>query len=218
MVGIEQGKVVKVRGMKGHPINDGDTCALPINYPPIFTAEDRLTHPMIRRNGRLVTVTWDEAITSVASGLKRIIEKYGPNAVAFYGGANNLTEEYYLMNKLMKAAIGTNNVECSTRLCMASTAAGFISTLGADAPPTCYADVDEADLFFIAGQNTAVSIPVMFRRIHAAKKKNGARVIVVDPRQTETTSIADIHLRIRPGTDVALNNTIAHVLLKEGFR
>jgi ferredoxin-nitrate reductase len=217
MVGVEGGKVVRVRGMEGHPVNDGDICVLPANYPPIFTAEDRLTQPMMRRDGALVPVTWDEAITHVADGFRRIIEEHGPDAVAFYGGAINLTEEYYLMNKLMKAALGTNNMECSTRLCMASTAVGFISTLGADAPPTCYADIEEADLFLIAGNNMAVSIPVLFRRVRAAKTKNGAKVIVVDPRRTETTAIADIHLQIRPGTDVALNNTLAHVLLKEGF-
>ncbi len=217
MVEVEENKVVKVRGMKGHPVNDGDICALAANLPPVFTAEGRLIRPMLRRNGELVPVDWNEAITHVAAELRRIIEEHGPGAVAFYGGAANLTEEYYLMNKLMKAAIGTNNVECSTRLCMASSAVGFISTLGADAPPTSYADIEEADLFFIAGNNMAVSLPILFRRVQAAKKKNGARVIVVDPRRTETAAIADIHLQIRPGTDVALNNALAHVLLKEGF-
>lgn len=216
MVGVEHGKVVKIRGMKGHPVNDGDLCSLPANSPSISTHQDRLTQPLARRNGRLVPVTWEEAIEQVAGGFQRIIAKHGPEAVAFYGGAINLTEEYYLMNKLMKGAIGTNNVECSTRLCMASTGVGLISSLGADAPPTCYADVEEADLFFIAGNNMAVSVPVMFRRLSAARK-NGAKVIVVDPRRTKTTAIADIHLQIRPGTDVVLNNALAHVLLKEGF-
>ncbi|MCP4540796.1 MAG: molybdopterin-dependent oxidoreductase [Chloroflexi bacterium] len=217
MVGVEEGKVVRVRGMEGHPTNNGDICALPVNYPPIFGAEDRLTQPLIRRNGDLVPVNWDEAIARVADDFRRIIKEHGPGAVAFYGGAMNLTEEYYLMNKLMKAAIGTNNMECSTRLCMASSAVGFISTLGADAPPTCYADIEQADLFLIAGQNTAISIPVLFRRIRAAKEQNDAKVIVVDPRQTKTADIADIHLQIRPGTDVALNNTLVHILFKEGF-
>jgi len=117
----------------------------------------------------------------------------------------------------MKAAIGTNNVECSTRLCMASAAAGFISTLGADVPPTCYADIEQADLFLIAGNNMAVSIPVLFQRLRNAKKQNGAKIIVVDPRKTKTAASADIHLQLWPGTDVALNNGLAHVLLKEGF-
>jgi len=110
MVGVKQGMVAEVRGMKGHPTNNGATCSLPINYPPIFTDKDRLTQPMIRRDGELTNVTWEKAISHVASGFNRIIEKHGPDAVAFYGGAINLTEEYYLMNKLMKAAIGTNNM------------------------------------------------------------------------------------------------------------
>lgn len=217
MVGVEGDEVAEVLGMEGHPVNKGVTCSLPLNYPTIFTAKDRLSQPMIRRNGELAPVAWEEAIAHVASGFKRIIAKHGSDAVAFYGGAINLAEEYYLMNKLMKGCIGTNNMECSTRLCMASSAIGFASTLGADAPPTCYADIEEADLFFIAGNNMAVSVPVLFRRISAAKEQNGTRVIVVDPRRTKTAAIADIHLQIQPGTDVALNNTLAHVLLKEGF-
>ncbi|MCP4699820.1 MAG: molybdopterin-dependent oxidoreductase [Gammaproteobacteria bacterium] len=217
MVGVEQGKIADIQGMQGHPVNDGDICALAANLAPVFAASGRLTRPMIRREGELKPVSWDEAIDHVAGGLRRIIEEHGPDAIAFYGGAANLTEEYYLMNKLMKAAIGTNNVECSTRLCMSSTALGFISTLGADTPPACYADIEKADLFFIAGSNMAVSVPVLFRRIRAAKKQNNAKVIVIDPRRTKTADMADIHLQIRPGTDVALNNALAHVLLKEGF-
>ncbi|KKL08555.1 hypothetical protein LCGC14_2574700, partial [marine sediment metagenome] len=217
MVGVEKEKIVIIQGMKGHPTNDGATCLFPPNSPPIFTDKDRLKQPMIRRDSQLVPISWDEVIKYVASRFKKIIEDYGPNSIAFYGGAMNLTEEYYLINKLMKGAIGTNNVECSTRLCMASSAAGFFSTLGADAPPTCYADVELADLFFIAGFNMAVSVPVLFQRLQATKKSKGAKIIVVDPRRTKTSDIADIHLQIRAGTDVALNNTLAHILLKEGY-
>lgn len=216
-VGVEEGQVLEVRGMEDHPTNHGNICALPANYPPIFTAEDRLKQPMIRFKGELVPVSWEEAISHVANGFRRIIDKHGPSSVAFYGGAMNLIEEYYLMNKLMKAAIGSNNVECSTRLCMASSALGFISTLGADAPPTCYADIEESDLFFIAGNNMAVSLPILYNRVCAAKEKNNVFVIVVDPMRTETAEIADIHLQIRPGTDVALNNALAHVLLRDNF-
>lgn len=217
MVGVSNGRVVDIHGMKGHPVNDGKICHLAKTLPQVFTASGRLTQHMIRRNGELVPVTLSEAVTHVATEFKRIIEKHGPDSVAFYGGASNLSEEYYLINKLMKGFIGTNNIECSTRLCMASSAIGFVSTIGIDAPPTCYADIEEADLFFIAGNNMAVSLPILFDRVRAARKKNGARVIVVDPRRTETAEIADIHLQIWPGTDVALNNALAHVLLEEGF-
>ncbi len=203
--------------MEDHPVNHGDICALAATLPSVLTAGGRLEQPLIRRDGVLEPATWDEAIGRVAGDIRRIVERHGAQAVAFYGGAANLTEEYYLINKLMKGALGSNNVECSTRLCMASSAAGFVSTLGADAPPTCYADVEQADLFLIAGSNMAVSQPVLFRRICAARNKTGAKVIVVDPRRTETAAIADIHLRIWPGTDVALNNSLAHVLLHEGL-
>ncbi|MDM8539042.1 molybdopterin-dependent oxidoreductase, partial [Desulfobacterales bacterium HSG17] len=190
-VGVDNGRVVNIRGLKNHPVNNGDLCNLPVYYPPIFYDKDRLKHPMIRRNGELLTVSWEEAISYVAKTLQSTVKKHGPGSVAFYGGAINLTEEYYLMNKLMKGAIGTNNVECSTRICMASTAVGFISTLGADAPPTSYRDIEEADLFIIAGSNMAVTTPVIFRRIKAAIRKNKAKVIVVDPRRTETAEIAN---------------------------
>ncbi|MDR4509782.1 MAG: nitrate reductase [Candidatus Brocadiaceae bacterium] len=217
MVGVENGKVVDIKGMKGHPVNDGRICVLPANFVPVFENEDRLTGPMIRHKGSFTEVSWDEAIAAVASGFNRIIHKHGPGAVAIYTGAMCLNEEYYVINKFLKACIGSNNIESSTRLCMASTALGFISTLGADAPPASYADIEEANLFFIAGNNMAVSVPVMFMRIKSAKEKSGAKVIVVDPRKSETTAIADIHLQLRPGTDVALNNALAHVLVKEGY-
>jgi predicted molibdopterin-dependent oxidoreductase YjgC len=217
MVGSEGGQIVDIHGMKEHPANYGDTCILIRNFTPLFTAEDRLKQPMSRRNGKLVPVSWDEVVTKVANRLSYIAGKYGPDAIAYYGGAAGFNEEYYLINKFMKGYVGTNNVECTSRLCMASTAMGFISTFGADAPPTCYADIEEADVVLIAGNNMAVSVPVLFNRICAAKRKNNARVIVIDPRRSETASIADIHLQIKPGTDVALNNALAYVLLKEGF-
>jgi len=171
LVGVENGKVVKIKGMKGHPVNDGDICDLPANYTPIFVSKDRLTQTLIRRDGNLIPMSWDEVITQIAGGFRRVIEEHGPNAAAFYGGAINLTEEYYLMNKLMKACVGTNNMDCSTRLCMASTAVGLVSTLGADAPPACYSDIEEADLFFIAGNNMAVSHRCCFAAF--AQQKRG---------------------------------------------
>ncbi len=216
-IGLDQGRITKVRGMKDHPVNKGDICRLPANYPSMLYHEDRLKHPMIKKDNTLTPVSWETAVSHVADRLKHLVDTHGPDAIAFYGGAINLTEEYYAMNKLMKAAIGSNNMECSTRICMASTAVGFISTLGADAPPNCYADIEEADLFLIAGSNMAISSPVMFRRIVKVKKKKGAKIIVIDPRKTKTAEAADLHLQIRPGTDVALNNAIAHALFEEGF-
>ncbi len=216
-VRVERGKVVDIQGMMDHPVNKGFTCELPLYYKSLFTHNDRLTHPLIRRGDRFTPISWEEVIKYITKKLKDIIQKFGSQSVAFYGGAINLTEEYYLMNKLMKGAIGTNNIECSTRLCMASSAAGFHSTLGADAPPTCYADIEESDLFFIAGNNMSTSMPLIFNRVRAARKENDTKIIVVDPRRTKIASLADIHLQIRPGTDVALNNSLANILLEESL-
>ena len=210
-------RITAIRGVKGYPTNDGRLCGLAVNLPPVFNSPNRLKRPMIRKGNKLTECEWGEALDTVASGFQRIIRKHGPDAVAFYGGATNLTEEYYVMNKLMKGGIGTNNMECSTRICMASSAAGFISVLGADAPPACYDDIDISDCFLICGNNMAVSCPVLFSRLLRAKKKRNAKMIVVDPRRTPTAVAADLHLAIRPGTDVALNNAMAHVLFKEGY-
>lgn len=210
-------RIKTIRGVKGYPANNGKLCQLAVNLPPVFNSPNRLKKPMIRHGNELKECDWDEALDMAANGLKRIISKHGPDAVAFYGGATNLTEEYYVMNKLMKGGIGTNNMECSTRICMASSAAGFITVFGADAPPTCYEDIDIADCFLICGNNMAVSCPVLFGRVLKAKKRRNAKMIVVDPRRTPTVEAADLHLAIRPGTDVALNNAIAHLLLKEGY-
>ena len=218
LVDYEHGEIVQVSPMANHPANQGIICQLPVNLPKLFTHKDRLRNPMTRQNNQLISVSWDGAISHVALELNRIIKDYGPDSVAFFGGAACFSEEYYLVNKLMKTVIGSNNVESTSRLCMVSTAMGLISTLGADAPPACYADIEEADLFFIAGNNMAVSLPVIFNRVRAAREKNShTKVIVVDPRKTETASIADIHLQLNPGTDVALNNSLAYVLINKGF-
>lgn len=217
MVGIENGIVTDIKGSPEYPVNKGDICMLAKNLPGVFSAKGRLTKPLIKRDSEFVDIEWDEAIEHIANEFKRIINRYGSEALAFYGGAANTVEEYYAINKLMKGFIGSNNIECSARLCMASSAMGFISTMGIDAPPACYDDIEKADLFFIAGNNMAVSLPIIFNRVSMAKSKMGTEIIVVDPRKTATASIADIHLQIKPGTDVALNNAIAHVLLRDGF-
>ena len=212
-----ENRIKAIKGVKDYPANNGKLCRLAVNLPSVFNSPNRLKRPMIRYEKELQECDWEKALDWVAGGFKRILDKHGPDAMAFYGGATNLTEEYYVMNKLMKGGIGTNNMECSTRICMASSAAGFISVFGADAPPTCYEDIEITDCFLICGNNMAVSCPVLFNRLLEAKKRRGAGMIVVDPRRTPTAQAADLHLAIRPGTDVALNNAIAHVLLKEGY-
>ncbi|MCP4717220.1 MAG: molybdopterin-dependent oxidoreductase [Deltaproteobacteria bacterium] len=212
-----ENKITSANPLKDAPPNYGKLCRLGSTLPKVFNSPDRLTEPNLRQGNEMKPCSWKTALDAASDRLSGIIEQHGPNSVAFYGGATNLTEEYYVMNKLMKGAIGTNNMECSTRICMSSTAAGFLSVFGADAPPTCYEDIDHADCFLICGNNMAVSCPVLFGQIIESRDKRGAKIIVVDPRKTATAAEADLHLQIAPGTDVALNNAMAHVLFKEGY-
>ncbi|HEX7606458.1 MAG TPA: molybdopterin-dependent oxidoreductase, partial [Usitatibacter sp.] len=144
--------------------------------------------------------------------------EHGPDSVAFYVSGQLLTEDYYAFNKLAKGLIGTANIDTNSRLCMSSAVTGYVKTLGADAPPNCYDDIEHAKCLFLAGSNTAVAHPVLFRRIEAARERDpGVKVIVVDPRRTETARTADLHLAILPGTDVALFHAMLHVMLWEGL-
>jgi assimilatory nitrate reductase catalytic subunit len=145
-----------------------------------------------------------------------IIRQHGPDAVAFYISGQLMTEDYYVFNKLAKGLIGTNNVDTNSRLCMSSAVAGYKQTLGADAPPCCYEDIAQAGVILIAGANPALAHPIVFRYIEDARAANPAlKIIVVDPRRTETAEIADLHLPINPGSDIALFNGMLNVMLAE---
>jgi assimilatory nitrate reductase catalytic subunit len=163
-------------------------------------------------------VSWDSALESASHKFADIIRAHGPNAVGFYVSGQLLTEDYYVFNKLVKGLIGTNNIDTNSRLCMSSAVAGYKLTLGADAPPACYDDVNHAQCIFIVGSNTAYAHPVLFRRIEDAKAANPAmKIIFCDPRRTDTAEIADLYLPIQPGTDVALFNGMLHIMLWEGW-
>jgi ferredoxin-nitrate reductase len=214
-VGVANGKVVAVRGMKDHPVNKGRLCILGKNLVDILDTNDRALYPMQRHGNGFKRIGWNEATDRVANKLKETIEKQGPDSVAMYISASEYNEEYYIYNKFVKGCLGTNNLESSARLCWASGVEGLVKAFGADSPPCAYDDIEKADLFFMAGYNPYSSKPIFFRRVIKAKYENNARLIVVDPRQTETTDMADIHLRIKPGTDVILHNALANILIQE---
>jgi assimilatory nitrate reductase catalytic subunit len=161
-------------------------------------------------------VGWDAALDHAADRFAEIIRAHGPDSVAFYVSGQLLTEDYYVFNKLAKGLIGTNNIDTNSRLCMSSAVAGYKQTLGADAPPCCYEDIALTDCLLIAGANPAVAHPIVFRRIEDARAANPElRIIVIDPRRSETAALADLHLALRPGTDIALYNGLLNVLLGE---
>ena len=217
-------QITGVRGDPDHPANFGRLCTkgstLALTASANVTRQTRLLQPMRRehRHGEAKPVSWDNALGFAAESFAQIIKEHGPDAVGFYISGQLLTEDYYVFNKLAKGLIGTNNVDTNSRLCMSSAVAGYKQTLGADAPPNCYDDVNHAQCIFIVGSNTAYAHPILFRRIEDAKAVNPAmKIIFCDPRRTDTAEIADLHLPIQPGTDVSLFNGMLHIMLWEGW-
>ncbi len=220
IISTDSNKIVAVKGDPDHPANFGRLCSKGATLHLTAKLDDRLLYPELRinRHAPRERTSWEEALDLVVEKFATTIEQHGPNAVAFYISGQLLTEDYYVFNKLAKGLIGTNNVDTNSRLCMSSAVAGYKATLGADAPPACYEDIDHAECLFIAGSNTAFAHPIIYRRIEEAKaNKPTLKIVVVDPRRTDTAQAADLHLAILPGTDVALFNGMLHVMLWEGL-
>ena len=207
---------ISVKGDPDYPVNKGMLCSKGMNLNYVAQdISDRILYPEMRwsKNHPLQKVSWDTALDRAAAVFKSIIKKHGPDSVAFYVSGQCLTEEYYLANKLTKGFLGTNNIDTNSRLCMSSAVVGYKKSLGDDSVPISYEDIELADTFLIAGANPAWCHPILFRRLEKHKQDNpNVKIVVVDPRKTQTTSIADLHLQINPGTDVVLYNAIARRL------
>jgi nitrate reductase NapA len=216
-VGVRGGKVFAVKGDKENH-NRGLLCLKGFLLPQIMGAPDRCLHPLVRRNGKLLRASWEEAMSLVARRLEEALRTHGPGAVAFYGSGQGLTEESYAANKLFKAGLRSNNVEGNPRLCMASAVGGYVTTFGKDEPMGCYEDIDHADVMLLVGSNAAEAHPILFERI-ARRKQSGkdVKVVVLDPRRTPTARIADLHLSFTAGNDLAILNAMANVLVAEGM-
>ncbi len=198
---------LEVRGDKDHPSNYGKLCTKGIALGDTVTPLGRLTQPAHIQNEQKQELDWNRATQLVADKFNQTIEEFGADSVAFYVSGQLLTEDYYVANKLMKGFIGSGNIDSNSRLCMASTVVGHKRAFGADTVPVCYEDLEQADLVVITGSNLAWCHPVLFQRLRAAKQANPAlKVIVIDPRYTDTCEIADIHLALESGSDVALFN------------
>lgn len=213
--------VVRVEGDPAHPTNRGKLCSKGLT----------LADTVRRDQARLLQAQWRsergrdrqplamaDAMDIAAQKLSAAITRYGPDSVGFYLSGQLLTEDYAVFNKLARALVGTNNIDTNSRLCMSSAVSGYKLTLGADAPPGCYDDLEVADTVLIAGSNMAYAHPILFRRLEAAKSaRPHMKIIVVDPRRTDTTALADLHLPIAPGTDVALFHAMLNVMVWEGL-
>lgn len=217
-------QITGVRGDPQHPANFGRLCSkgstLHLTANPVVSEQVRLLQPMLRlqRGEAPRPLAWDAALDTVATRLADTVRLHGPDALGLYVSGQLLTEDYYVFNKLAKGLLGTNNIDTNSRLCMSSAVAGYKKTLGADAPPACYDDLQHASTLFIVGANPAFAHPVLFRRVEDAKRANpDLKIIVCDVRRTDTAELADLFLQIQPGTDVVLFHGMLASMLWEGW-
>ncbi|GAO23169.1 nitrate reductase [Alicycliphilus sp. B1] len=181
----------------------------------------RLLQPLRPRCARrqpAQPIAWDAALDTLAQRIAATVRQHGPDAVGLYVSGQLLTEDYYAFNKFAKGLLGTNNIDTNSRLCMSSAVAGYKATLGADAPPACYEDIAQASTLFIAGANPAWAHPILFRRIEDARRANPAlKIIVCDPRRTDSAALADLHLALRPGSDLWLLHGMLRCMVEQGW-
>jgi assimilatory nitrate reductase catalytic subunit len=202
-----------------HPASRGRLCVKGSALGDTLDLDGRLLHPLLRKDGKLRRAGWDEAIDEVAGKFAAIVAEHGPDAVALYVSGQILTEDYYVANKFMKGYIGSANIDTNSRLCMSSAVAGHKRAFGEDVVPGCYEDFEEAELIVLVGSNAAWCHPTLFQRIARAKEaRPNLRIVVVDPRRTATCELADLHLPLKPGTDVWLFNGLLAYLARNGVR
>ncbi len=215
----EQGNPIwKVRGDKSHPSSKGMVCVKGATIAESLD-KSRLRYPMVRDSldQEFRRITWDEAFNLICDRITTI-QSTKASEICMYGSGQFQTEDYYIAQKLMKGCLGTNNFDANSRLCMSSAVSGYIQSFGADGPPCCYDDLEQTDCAFLIGTNAAECHPIAFNRFEKYHKKNRkVKLIVVDPRRTPTAEAADLHLAIRPGTDIDLLNGIAHLLMRWNY-
>ena len=214
LVGARDGRVVSSRPVIDAPVNKGHLCAKGRYGLDFVHAPDRITTPMIRRDGKWHAVSWGEAISYVAERLRRIVVEHGPDSVGILGSARATNEENYLVQKFARTVIGTNNVDCCARVCHAPTAAGMKMMLGTGAATNSFDDIELARAILVCGANPTENHPIVGARIKQAAMR-GTKLIVVDPRRIELAQCALIHLQLRPGTNIALLNALACTIVEE---
>ena len=217
VLGTRGGRIVRITGEPAHPSSHGQLCVKGRFGLDFIDAPDRLTTPLIRRNGKLEAATWDEALDLVASKLSEIKSKHGPDAIAGLSSAKCTNEENYIFQKFIRSVIGTNNVDHCARLCHSSTVAGLARAFGSGAMTNSMDELAHADCILVIGSNTTEAHPIIGLRIKAAVRKRGGTLIVADPRRIDLVRFAALHLRQRPGTDVMLINAMMNTIVTEGL-
>ncbi len=212
----EGNPIWKVMGDRNHPSSLGKVCVKGATATEAM-AKSRLKYPLFREklDQEFRQITWEEAYNAIVGRINTVRETMGVDGICMYGSGQFQTEDYYIAQKLIKGCLGTNNFDANSRLCMSSAVSGYVGSFGADGPPCTYEDLELTDCAFLVGTNTAECHPIVFNRLRAYHKKNAhVKMIVVDPRRTATAEVADLHLSIKPGTDIDLFNGIAYLLLQ----
>jgi anaerobic selenocysteine-containing dehydrogenase len=214
MLGIREGQVVTSRGDPGHPVSRGKLCPKGLAEHYVLNAENRAMHPLLRIENALSRVSWDEAMQTMAGRFRRVAERYGPESIGVISTGQLVTEEFYTLGKLVQLGLGTSNYDGNTTLCMSTAVAGYKRSFGSDGPPGAYEDLARADVILLIGANIAENHPILCQHLDANRAKT---LIVADPRVTKTAMMADIYLPVRPRSDLALVNGIAHILIRDGL-
>ena len=209
-VGVRDGRAVAVKGDAQHPVNRGRLCPKGLSEHLAIHSPDRLTAPLL--HGR--ATTWDRALDAMTDGFTRLLADHGPDAVAIISTGQLVTEEFYALGKLARAGLGLRHVDGNTTLCMASAVSGYKRSFGSDGPPGAYSDFDDADVIVLVGSNLADNHPLLAPRLLDNKNRS---LIVIDPRVTKTTMLADVHVPLLPRSDIAFLNGVLHVLIRDGF-
>ena len=214
LVGVKDGKAVAARGNPEHPVNRGKLCPKGLSEHHILDAPGRATQPLLRKNGELEPVSWAEALDTMVERITAIQARHGAGSLGVIGTGQLLTEEFYTLGKLVQLGFRTPNYDGNTTLCMASAVSGYKLSFGSDGPPGSYADLETADVILLIGANIADNHPILCNRLERNKRRT---LIVVDPRVSKTAMMADIHLALKPRSDIALINGIAHILIRDGL-
>ena len=218
-IGVKDGKPVLTKGDPSHPVSMGTLCPKGLTEHEIVNAENRVAYPMVRKDGKLTRVGWDEAYRAASDKFKEIQAKHGNGAVACISTGQLLTEDFYALGKFVQLGLKTSNYDGNTTLCMASAVMGYKQTFGSDGPPASYEDFSYADTIMLIGANIADNHPIL--KLHIAKnaKINGKKpkIIVVDPRRSKTANMADLYVPIKPRTDLALINGLCYIVMEQGW-
>jgi assimilatory nitrate reductase catalytic subunit len=213
-IGVKDGKAVASRPHAAHPVNRGKLCPKGLSEHYTIDAENRAKYPLLRKNGGLVRVDWEEALGVMVERFRAVQTKYGPSALGVLSTGQLVTEEFYTLGKLVQLGFGTNNYDGNTTLCMATAVSGYKISFGSDGPPGAYEDLEKADVVLLIGANIADNHPILCQYLD----QNPSRTLIVaDPRVSKTAMMADLHLPLKPRSDLALVNGIAHILIRHGL-